>query len=364
MTSVKKVQIGSTIYDIEATSMKEEALSWGGNAQAGTVSPIGMALSNEHSANRLAFLNGNALTFEYSSDAGATWTDFGWANSSKSQLFTKDITLPVGVADNNTPRTAKSQTRITITAQNGTNGYVYTSPKKLLINVTSAGDLVVDIQLRSGDKYKTNGAWTTFGTYSLSGWSGWNDIPLILGTLGGGSDQTGNIWQLRLIFRVTTLNSSYPKVYSVNSIRLFGDNAWVALTNLSRLNTIYDFDMSQNVTFPAQVKASTFYNSAGKQVSYEGHTHNYASATHAHDVTVPNPSVSTAKLVTTTAVSGIANGKKAYEAKVNGTVLELTEITLNTTTVATGSISASGTGAQVATGMTVGSKTVTTGQPK
>ena len=39
---------------------------------AGGLTPIGSALSNEHSANRLAYINGDALAIEYSTDAGAT----------------------------------------------------------------------------------------------------------------------------------------------------------------------------------------------------------------------------------------------------------------------------------------------------
>ena len=46
---------------------------------------MGSALSNEHSANRLAYINGDALTIEYSTDAGATWTNFNYSATDKSQ---------------------------------------------------------------------------------------------------------------------------------------------------------------------------------------------------------------------------------------------------------------------------------------
>ena len=245
------------------TSFPESYLSWGGTSTSGSVTPIGMTLSSEHSANRLAFINGNALTFEYSSDAGSTWTNYGYTASIKSQVFTTSYNIPIGRTNPSTEYTTNSRTRITLTAQDGTNSYVYTNPRKMLINIYSSGGMQVLIEYRTGTNYKNNGAWTTFGTYTLSGRSGWNDIPLILSTLGGVSTQTFNNWQLRLTFIMTSKDGNYPNDASVNCIRIFGADSWIRTSTMGATGHLYSFDVDQNATFPAAITSTNFVKSGG-----------------------------------------------------------------------------------------------------
>ena len=250
------------------TSFPEAYLSWGGKNTVGSVTPIGMTLSSEHSANRLAFINGNALKFEYSSDAGSTWTDYGYTASIKSQVFTTSYDVPIGRANGSTEYTTNSRTRITLTAQDGTNSYVYTNPRKMLINISSSGGMQVLIEYRTGTNYKNNGAWITFGTYTLSGWSGWNDIPLILSTLGGGSTQTSNNWQLRLTFIMRSKGGNYPNTASVSGIRIFGENAWVSPSTMATIGHLYSFDIDQTAIFPAAVTSTKFVKSGGTSAQF------------------------------------------------------------------------------------------------
>lgn len=250
---------GTTFSVNNATISPYEAkLQWGGGNTAGSVTPIGMSLSNEHNCNRLAFINGSCLTFEYSSDGGTNYTDYGYSATQKSAWCTTSLGVPVGRADSasGSSVTTSSRTRVTLTATNTTTQFVYTNPKKMLINVTNAQSLRVLVEYRTGTNYKSGGAWSTFGTYGLSGWSGWNDIPLILGTLGGGTTQTGNNWQLRLTFEVTSVSSSSPSVCSINAIRIYGENAWITPSTMATTGHIYTFDMSQNAFFPRLVQAN------------------------------------------------------------------------------------------------------------
>ena len=275
-TKIGTSTIGSTTMPVyiksgaptAITSFPEAYLSWGGTNTAGSVTPIGMTLSSEHSANRLAFINGNALKFEYSSNAGSTWTDYGYTASIKSQVFTTLYDVPIGRATGSAEYTTNSRTRITLTAQDGTNSYVYTNPRKMLINISSSGGMQVLIEYRTGTNYKNNGAWTTFGTYTLSGWSGWNDIPLILSTLGGGSTQTSNNWQLRLTFIMTSKDGNYPNTASVSGIRIFGENAWVPTSTMAATGHLYSYDASQNAEFPAAVRAAKFVKSGGTSAQF------------------------------------------------------------------------------------------------
>lgn len=237
-------------------SRGEEYLEWGGPSRAGGISPIGMCLSVEHSANRVALINHATLTFEYSSDGGATWTAYSYAGTDKTKFCTTSLSLPIGRPNSSTNLVAnKSKTRVTITAQDGTHEYVYTSLKKMLVNISSSTTLSMLIEARTGTNYKNNGAWTSVGTYNLSGWSGWNDIPLDL-LFGGSNTQTSQYWQMRLTFSCPTVSSSYPKVGEVTGIRLFGDNCWTAPSNLASSGNIYTYDMGQNVNFPAGLDAT------------------------------------------------------------------------------------------------------------
>ena len=236
------------------TGLKEGNLTWGNKAYAGSITPMGMALSEEHSANKTAFINGNAITVEYSTDGGTTYTDSGISASNKSALFTKSYTVQVGgstamTTDNYT----KLKTRITLTGQDGTNGYLYTDIKKILINANTASTLSMLVETMHGNST----SWVTYGTYEIKGWSGWNDVPIIT-TLGGGTSQKDRPWKLRFTFSLTACNASYSTTKGIQSFRVFGQNGWTVPSTLGTTGHMYTFDMSKNVTFPATVTATTF----------------------------------------------------------------------------------------------------------
>ncbi len=254
---------GTGNITIPITDVKESYLSWGGKNLVGSVSPIGVALSTEHSANRIAYLNPAAIKVEYSNDAGYTWADSGLANSAKINFVTTSNAISVG---SNSTVTTNHRTRVTLTAQDGTNGYVYTRPRKMLINVSTAGHgLTVTIEAKTG---ASGASWTTLGTYELNGWSGWNDIPMGISTFGGGTNQTGNYWYIRLTFANTSVNSSYTTTKSsIISLRLFGDTCWTRTSNMGETGHLYSYDSSQNATFPASVTAPTFSGSGVATVS-------------------------------------------------------------------------------------------------
>lgn len=245
----------------DLTSRGEEYLEWGGPAKVGDISPVGMAISSEHNANRIAFINPDALKFEYSSDGGSTWTDYpitGDGRNTKTRFCTLTQVYFIGRPDASTNLIAnKSKTRITITGQDGTNLYLYTALKKMLIEVSTPTTLSMLIEKRTGTNYESNGPWETVGTYSLAGWSGWNDIPLDF-NLGGGSNQKSNYWQMRLTITCTTVNSNYPKDGSLRGLRLFGSTNWSLPSALASTGHIYSYDMDERVEFPSDVYASKF----------------------------------------------------------------------------------------------------------
>lgn len=301
VTSTATSFSGESNITIPVNSIKESYLTWGGKNINSDLSPVGMSISAEHSANRLAFINGDALTFEYSSDGGSTWTDYGYSASTKSTWCTTYEHVPIGRPDDTTDITLDMRTRVTLAAQDGTHIYVYTNPRKLLVRVSNACGMKVLIEYKTG---KSDASWVTYGEYPVSGWSGWNEIPLILGTLGGGSTQTGNNWYLRLTFIVTSLWSTYPKEGNILGIRLFGTNDWSSASinngkgSMSSTGHLYSYDINANATFPAAITAKGLISSNGLTVTgngvftstiYEGGTsssnllsNRYAAKSHTH----------------------------------------------------------------------------------
>ena len=233
-------------------ALKEANLEWGGRFLSSAISPVSAALSAEHSANRLAFLNPKALLFEVSDDAGASWEDLEWSDEKKILHVTKSEVLSIG---GSSTVTTDQRARMTISAQ----GYVYTRPRKLLVNMSTQGHAVqMTIEYKSG---ASGAAWNTLGTYNISGWSGWNDIDVsTLYTLGGGSTQTSNYWYWRFTYTTTTVSSSYATSRpQILGIRLFGETAWTTTSNMGSTGHLYDYDYAQNAIFPAKVKASKLY---------------------------------------------------------------------------------------------------------
>lgn len=230
----------------------EATLTWGGKNWNGNVGPVGAALSAEHSANRLAFINGDALTVEYSKDGGTTWSNYGLTAAQKSWFCTGYQDILIGRTNGSEKYTTDSKTRITIFAQ----PYFYTNPKKLLVNMRVSAKTELLIEYKQGTE---NAEWKTYGTADVSGWSGWNDVDLQLFTLGGDSGQTGNYWYLRLTFSMKSVNEDYATTAYVRGLRLFGPNNWGSASenagkgSLSSTGHVYSYDADANVSFPGLI---------------------------------------------------------------------------------------------------------------
>ena len=205
-----------------------------------------------HSANRFAFSNPAGITVEYSRD-GSTWTPYSVSDSVKVGLVSgKSNYLYIGGTSSGT--TIKYKLRITLDAQRMG---VYTALKKVLINVTTngAGGAKCLIE-RSNIGSKTN--FLTFGTFEVTGWSGWNSIPI---DLNFGGDQTRNTGCLRFTFSISSLSSSYSNAFGVSDIIALGDTYWNYPSEMSKSGHLYSYDSSQNAVFPANITAKSFIGS-------------------------------------------------------------------------------------------------------
>lgn len=243
---------GTGNITIPVTNIKESYLSWGGKNLSGSVSPLDAACSNIHSANRFAFAKPNGITVEYSTN-GSTYTTYSTTDTAKINLVSGNgNTYYIGARSTST--TTNDKLRITL---NATNMGLYTRLQKILINISTSyatgSNVIIEKAMKGSET-----TFTTVGTYQISGWSGWNSIP-IGAAFGGGSNQTGNIAVLRLTFGITGINAEQTSnALSVSDIIGIGDTYWSHPSTMAKTGHIYSYDSSQNATFPANVTATTF----------------------------------------------------------------------------------------------------------
>ena len=240
-------------YEIEPASHthSDNQITYNGYI-AGDVTAVDMAVSNLHSANRLAFGKPEGITIEYSRDGGSTWVNYGATDDQKLKLVSGiGNTFIVGGTSANV--TTNYQLRITLNAYKM---HVYTRAKKLLVNISTNGAN----NCRMKVEYALLGSQTTFvniNTYAVTGWSGWNSIPIDF-PLGGGSNQTNNRAVLRLTFTIGSINKNYSNALSITDIAIYGSTYWNYNSEMAKTGHLYQYDSSQNATFPKNVNAISF----------------------------------------------------------------------------------------------------------
>lgn len=241
--------------DGNVSELKEAYLVWGNKALSGSVSPVDAAASDIHSANRFQFANPAGITVQYSRD-GTNFSDYGATDEEKIKLVSGlgahfQIGKRSGVSNSTAVNTVNDKVRITLHAANM---QVYTRLRKLLINITtnSAKGCKVLIERSLIGSETTFG---TLGTYDITGWSGWNSIP-INNAFGGNPTQTTQIAALRLTFYITTLAAGKNNGLEILDIAAIGDVFWTTPSNMARTSHLYSWDYQQNASFPKGISSS------------------------------------------------------------------------------------------------------------
>ena len=263
--------------------------------------PTLQTLVSKVRANRLAFLPGDQIIIEKTTDGGATWVDAGVSDGAKSQIFSDASTGGVGLPLIDGFRNLKCGLRITITAMKynvpaGTpetekynywnvdhlpaSGYQerYCTLKDFYFYITSSADSMgIKIERSSGKADHTWEAVFDDSSFYMTGWSGVDYVRIPQSTFGGGASKTGNYWNYRFTFMTkgkdgtTTMGGSATQAQTIYQINAYGDNVWapsLATNPLMVHDHMYSFDRLKNVTFPAKVTATDF---SGK---FNGHTIN------------------------------------------------------------------------------------------
>ena len=258
-----------------ADSIGEAYLAWGGQNLRDSSSPIDAALAPALGANRLAFLNPNAIDIEYSRDGGTTWTDYNISDSNKVQLFAGGNNYAFlylggdGTKDASIDRTSW-RLRITISAI----GYnLYCKFVKFMIYVSDFGNtLRCTLQGRRYSDVQNNvDTWVTFQDASLDGWPGWNTINHPAGII---IPRTGHYGQIRFEFYITSQGTAEiaPRIEKIMG---FASTCWTRPSNMASYGDIYSYDWQQNVTFPAKVTATEFSGNLTGNVKCPDKRHSY-----------------------------------------------------------------------------------------
>lgn len=244
-------------------------------------------LVNTTRANRLAFLPADQIIIEKTVDGGTTWTDAGVADSTKVGLFSE---TRVGV---NLPRINDLPNilcglRITITGMkynvpsgtSETNKYNYWNSnyvvsterycqlKELYFWLNSNNNSIgVKVERATGSAPNTWSVIFNDESFYMTGWSGCDYLRFSQGVFGGGTTQTGNHWNYRITLMTLGVNGSKTEygsstgALSIMEIRGYGDTWWTKGNEYMANDKIYTHDYQKNVTFPANVTATSFVGS-------------------------------------------------------------------------------------------------------
>lgn len=245
-------------------------------------------------ANRLAFLPASQIIIEKTTDGGVTWVDAGVSDVAKTQLFSEQRPA-IGIPMINGVKNINCGLRVTFTAMKynvpeGTaetqkynywsSSYVtaqerYTQLKELYFWVNSNSDgIQITVQRATG---ASPNSWSTIfenTNWAATGWSGNDYVKFSQSTFGGGTNQTGQPWNYRIIFFTrnnsggTTLStSSTSSQQSILEIRGYGDTWWSRPNNYMAEDHLYTFDYAKNATFPANLTATKFIGDVTGNVS-------------------------------------------------------------------------------------------------
>ena len=323
------------------SSFPEKYLSWGGKNIVGDIAPIDAAMSYMHSANRLQFAKPAGITIEYSNDGGSTWTDYGATDAMKVEFVSGlDRNFFYGKRTTDGTATINDKLRITFNASScGT----YTALKSVLIYMNTEGSSGNKVLVEKAMIGSSN-TFTAINTYNISGWSGWNSLPMPL-TFGGGSTQTSQVATLRFTFSCTTVTTSSNP--SVMGVMFLGTTYWSTPSNMAKTGHLYSWTVNQDAIFPGGITATGFNGNASSANTVNGHTVNSDVPANAKFT----DTVYSLPVATSSVLGGVKIGSGITVAT-DGTISAASSYTLPTASTSTKG------GVKVGTGLTMSSETL------
>jgi hypothetical protein len=211
-----------------------------------------------HSANRAQFCKPAGVTIEYSTNGGSTWINYGATDDQKVGFFSGISQEFILGKKLSTKATASDKLRITMDA---TAMGFYTSCKCLLLNVSTNGSSNFNVKVEKSMKGSANTFSTLIESQTLTGWSGWNRIPIGY-AFGGGDTQNYNIAKLRLTFSSDGAGSSYTSgahAY-VLDMEVLGNTYWAIPHIMAKTGHLYSYNSVQDMILPASIYPDTNVN--------------------------------------------------------------------------------------------------------
>ncbi|WP_290380440.1 hypothetical protein [uncultured Muribaculum sp.] len=250
------------------SSVGEAFLSWGGRSLTADYSPVDGAMVSPLGANRFAFLKPAGTTFQYSTNGGATWSDYGLSNTQKSGFFDAGVQQALYASGaSNVVGTASHQLRIIIATSAAR---IYTAINKFVINFSTQGCSGTTVTIEKALESTPNNWVTVASNVPLSGWSGWNVVNVPAFCTYGNSPgvQYGRI---RFTFKCTSVGSNNSP-FAVYCIMAYGGFGWITASSMAANGHLYSYDGSQNAYFPGCVRlnydgqypGTTWNNGAGQ----------------------------------------------------------------------------------------------------
>lgn len=220
-----------------------------------------------HRANKFAFMPADKITIESSTDSGSTWQTYSVTDAVKRSLFiskTAGAAIMVGPKSSAT-RTASMRTRIIVECD----GRDVIIDRLLFLISSNASSIAVDVKIALSSApttyipIVTNG--TASGTYAyeylinLKHQSGTETIGGVSNVPKNYRFKTNNVLKFVFEFRyVSVSNTSYiGGILGYSGTYWDNDTTYTNKSYFAQHDHIYDWDVDQNATFPANVYTKT-----------------------------------------------------------------------------------------------------------
>lgn len=219
---------------------KEANHLWGGRAIVNGMSPNDASMLAEMSANRL--LGFPLENFEFQFYNGNTWSNDNTITKSDLNYLLGGSSSRFRIGNNDTPRPIqKMRCTFTVIKSSEQSSCLYCVTKKLLVKISSGGMSNLRIKVSASEIGST--VFSELVDVPVSGWPGWNSIPLEI-MLGGSSSQSNGHYGAIRLELYSTLSTSTQNQYPVRieSIRLIAPTLYSSTYALAKENRPYELD--------------------------------------------------------------------------------------------------------------------------
>lgn len=200
----------------------------------GYVRYIDRAMISMQRANRFELFPASAITYEYSTDGGSTWSTYN--NNAAASLFNSSNISGISLAPmlaNNADITTNHMCRITLDAAAA---IIYCSLEEFYIWMSTAGSSV-EVQISTTTTASPD-TFSILGTWRISGWSGPNILsgfPQII--FGNNTDSQKR--KIRFTFYATTVNTTYGSAI-IHKLCAYGPGCW--RNGIGKLPAMVEYD--------------------------------------------------------------------------------------------------------------------------